>query len=390
MENKKKNDFTVIYDEYDEDRPKRKHKIRPTPSIRRFLPIIAIFAATALIVVRVFTMQTDGGRRENVSLAAFDPGTPYPTPVPLQPTLVIPKRIDDMAWSPANNRLAVSIWDQGQSYLEIMDVPLRYTDNLVPERIISVTSQTQPVEGLAFNSFGTLVAASDGVTTRVWDANTGLRQWWLYGESPAFDLNGSMMAYSTFDDTSDNIIRLFDTENGLERGVLRGMPRTWSAAFSPDGQKLAVSDNNRLLMWNVNNTASPQWIQPVVEGQMRDIAFSADGSLLAVASNNHIIVFTLEGSELLSLQSPFGDVWGIAFSPDGTRLAAAVGDHASGMAQVWDVNSGVPILTLQGHRHRVTGIAYNADGTRLITSSYDGSIRLWDTVTGAELSTLQL
>ena len=200
-----------------------------------------------------------------------------------------------------------------------------------------------------------------------------------------------MLAFSTGGYGDNHAVRLLDTETGAEITSILGMPRAWSIAFSPDGQTLAVSDWDRVSLWHVNDLQSPFLIEGVNEGWMRDLAFSPDGSHLAVASGSAIAVLDLrtQGNNY-SLSSPLGDVWSLAFSPDGAVLAAAVGDHQSGMAQLWDVASGQMLVELQGHRHRVTGIAFSPDGRRLVTSSYDGSLRLWNAQTGAEISTLQL
>jgi WD40 repeat protein len=246
---------------------------------------------------------------------------------------------------------------------------------------------------VALSPDGKLIAASGDTMLRVWDVTTGAERVALDGSgSPEFSPNGKLLAFATGGYGDNHIVRLLDTTTSAEITTLQGMPRAWSVAFSPDGQTLAVSDWDRVSLWNMNDLQAPWLIESVNPGWARDLAFSHDGRLLAVATNGWIAILDLQsqGSPGYSVQSPLGDVWSLAFSPDGTRLAAALGDHASGMAQIWDVATGQPLAALQGHRHRVTGIAYSPDGRRLITSSHDGSLRLWDAETGAELSTLQL
>src|SRR5207248_59610 len=46
------------------------------------------------------------------------------------------------------------------------------------------------------------------------------------------------------------------------------------------------------------------------------------------------------------------------------------------------------IHTLQGHASWVIAVAISADGKRLLTGARDGTTRLWDTATGAELCQL--
>src|SRR5262249_52597068 len=43
------------------------------------------------------------------------------------------------------------------------------------------------------------------------------------------------------------------------------------------------------------------------------------------------------------------------------------------------------LLPLSGHTDAVNGVAYSPDGTRLASASSDGSIRVWDALTGQEV-----
>jgi WD40 repeat protein len=44
---------------------------------------------------------------------------------------------------------------------------------------------------------------------------------------------------------------------------------------------------------------------------------------------------------------------------------------------------------LTGHTSTVLSVAFKLDGTRLASSSFDGSIKVWDTASGQELLTLR-
>jgi WD40 repeat protein len=65
----------------------------------------------------------------------------------------------------------------------------------------------------------------------------------------------------------------------------------------------------------------------------------------------------------------------VAFSLDGKRLAAAFHD---GTARLWDLATGAEIAQFAGHELVVTGVAFSPDATRLATASNDGTARLWD------------
>jgi WD40 repeat protein len=409
MDKKKKNDYQIIYDEYDLDNPERKRK--PKPVIRGwFAPAAIVFAVAAIIGLGLLITQIPESRivfptSSPVLLVPFPTPTPLvitvpvlmtaapPTPPPSPEATVISRWITDVDWLPAGSTLAVAIWDAGQATLQLRPITFRDSLYASPDEITSIPAGSDYITNVTLSPDGKLVAASGDTALRLWDITTGAERAALDGSgSPEFSPSGKLLAFATGGYGDNHTVRLLDTETATEIGTLLGMSRAWSVAFSPDGQTLAVSDWDRISLWHVNDFQAPWLIESVNPGWARDLAFSHDSRLLAVATNDRIAVFDLQsqGAPGYSLQSPLGDVWSLAFSPDGSRLAAAVGDHQSGMAQIWDVATGQPLAALQGHRHRVTGIAYSPDGRRLITSSHDGSLRLWDAQTGAELSTLQL
>jgi tetratricopeptide (TPR) repeat protein/tRNA A-37 threonylcarbamoyl transferase component Bud32 len=85
-------------------------------------------------------------------------------------------------------------------------------------------------------------------------------------------------------------------------------------------------------------------------------------------------------SELLTLKGHTA-----SYSPDGTRIITASPD---GTAKVWDAKTGAEILTLKGHENWVYWATFSPDGTRIVTASQD-TVKVWDARTGAEALTLK-
>ena len=64
----------------------------------------------------------------------------------------------------------------------------------------------------------------------------------------------------------------------------------------------------------------------------------------------------------------------VAFSPDREQLVAG---YSSGRARVWDVSTRLQLTLLAGSASGVTTARFNADGSEVVTTSLDGTIRVW-------------
>ncbi|MCO5189632.1 MAG: hypothetical protein M9918_15730 [Anaerolineae bacterium] len=147
------------------------------------------------------------------------------------------------------------------------------------------------------------------------------------------------------------------------------------------------------------------------EAQVAQLKTSIQASQLALASgaelqNNQELALLLAAAALgindqpNSLHSFYGAVytpfrrslyghtdrvWSAVFSPDGTLIVTASED---GSAKLWDVASGAEVASLDGHTDWVNTASFSPDGTLIVTASDDGGAKVWDVASGAAVASL--
>lgn len=82
-----------------------------------------------------------------------------------------------------------------------------------------------------------------------------------------------------------------------------------------------------------------------------------------------------------TIQHPESQVNRLCISPDKRYLAAA-GHHT---VKLYDIKSSNPnaVLTFDGHTGNVTGVAFHCEGKWMVTSSEDGTVKIWETRSGS-------
>jgi WD40 repeat protein len=78
-------------------------------------------------------------------------------------------------------------------------------------------------------------------------------------------------------------------------------------------------------------------------------------------------------------------VWSVAFSADGARLASGSYDRT---VRLWRTNTGALIQTLTGHSEAVVAVAFSSDGRWLASGGDDKKIRMWHAGDGSLARTL--
>ena len=179
-----------------------------------------------------------------------------------------------------------------------------------------------------------------------------------------------------------------------------------TAAFHPNGKQFATTDRIGIFLWDV--TSGEQLGSPSVDstfvflykGDMRQIqrqtqprnkpsknlhsiAFSPCGTFLAGGLYGGVHLWdatTLEPRMGMILPESCSLIGVVVFSPCGRYLASGSWWNKTDKVSVrlWEVATGENIHTFWGHTSDIQNLAFSKDGELLASSSYDGTILLWD------------
>ena len=119
------------------------------------------------------------------------------------------------------------------------------------------------------------------------------------------------------------------------------------------------------------------------------IAFSPDGTRLAVSSAIGIWIYDVrrgKEKELDLLTCHARSIQSMVYAPDAI-IVASRGDD--GTVELWNIVTGEQKITLEGHTDVVFAVAHSPDGNTLATGSSDETARLWDAHTGEHKTTLE-
>src|SRR5262249_28681687 len=82
---------------------------------------------------------------------------------------------------------------------------------------------------------------------------------------------------------------------------------------------------------------------------------------------------------VLIIEDHQGEVGSVAYSPDGKHIVSSGRD---GTVRIWDAVTGEAGLVLRGHQDKVGTSTYSPDGKWILSSGGDGTVREWDATTG--------
>eukprot|EP00668_Euglena_longa_P004884 GGOE01005723.1.p1 GENE.GGOE01005723.1~~GGOE01005723.1.p1 ORF type:complete len:679 (-),score=140.30 GGOE01005723.1:1451-3463(-) len=245
------------------------------------------------------------------------------------------------------------------------------------------------VLALALSTDGAqLLSAGADNTVKLWDAEKGTALQTFTGHSDAVwavaFISGPLVASGSADGT----VKLWNATSGAEVLTLDHPGGVRALAVSPTKDVLVSGGmDNVARVWSVISGK----LQFALNGHtaaVDAVAVSPDGQWIATGGEDGALLLWSPGNGTLRQSLNLSHaVTALAFSNDSQHIASG---HQDTMIRVWSVATEIsqaPQLELRGHNATVSSVSYSADGLKLLSSSLDGSVRLWHTtVVNCEVS----
>jgi WD40 repeat protein len=238
-----------------------------------------------------------------------------------------------------------------------------------------------------------VVAGFPDGTIKLWEAATGfeIRTFSRNVNISPISISPELKAF--FFSDNDNEIKLWDISN--ERDI-----KTFTEHRSGFGSILgfvnfntvgdhffSVSNDGIFRIWDI---ASRQEIRSIARmgSILRSISINTYGNLISQTYRDgrfHILDLQT-GQEIDSIVSTryvgTGEFDRTSFSPNSNQ--AIFTDNYN--IKLWDMEENIEIRSFSGHTYLIRSVIFSPNGQQALSSSFDGTIRLWDTHSGNEIA----
>ncbi len=266
-------------------------------------------------------------------------------------------------------------------------------------RVAAITVAGAPALAAADRGGTHLAVADYDLAVRVWDFASGelVNQFDLTDQPSYLELAPGGRALAVL--YGSDGFALWSTDQPTRPLLNRRGVDSWGFAFSPSGEKfLAGSGRQGFQVYQTQNgsASGPPLGSGFLSGEEQMLAFSADERIVVTGDTEGLArvwqtpneVSAMEPNDAVDLTAGrwlWRDAQNVAavLSPGGQRLA--IGDnegHVHVLSVLAHPQPDIEELSFLGHFAPVTRLAFSTDGSLVASAATDGSIRVWDAVSG--------
>lgn len=256
---------------------------------------------------------------------------------------------------------------------------------ITPDNVAQMTALHQlgrgSVETAELSPSGELVALGGSSGVWIYEANSLELRQSLTGhtglvDAVAWSPDNTKLVSASWDGTA----RIWDVDTGEQITQIPHPDQVIAVAWSVDGQTVATATwGGPILLWDAANGQSIGELAGHTDS-VTHLRFSPDGQLLASASPESVRLWEMDSQQEAALLTDSPTEHGnLHWSPDGTRLL--VTNYNDSTVQIWQAD-GTEQAVLAGMEYGVYDAAWSPAGDRILTTSGDGTMRLWDAQNG--------
>jgi WD40 repeat protein len=176
-------------------------------------------------------------------------------------------------------------------------------------------------------------------------------------------------------------IRLVDGKTGRE--IRFATPSAvWASAIDPAGERVATGhEDGSVFIWNARSGAQEGRL-PVAESEIYALAFAPGGDRIVVGdADGRLHLWDVAVQEELSTSKPISDlIISLAFDPKRTHIVALTSSF-EGSVYVWDAST-LRRLSKLDQGATANSAEFSPDGRQVLIASEDGTARVWDAAAG--------
>jgi WD40 repeat protein len=154
----------------------------------------------------------------------------------------------------------------------------------------------------------------------------------------------------------------------------------------PDGSLIATASADGIRFWKGPGLSDPSKF----DFKSNNVGLLRDGRTLIVFTAQDIQLWDYQEHRQRGRMAELGDrvslqeFYRFVLSPSGRFVGGARQQEA----WLWDLETGACLGRLRGHRGDLLDLAFSADDRTLVTTSMDGTVKIWNVPTMEEVSTL--